>query len=439
MIRRAQHTAGKRLSYPRPLRSRGFFACLLVSVMTVGRLPAEGQAHPHEHGRASGWSIGAQAVPLLTHATPAMDGQSLTEAYLTQPALMGHAQWWGRRLELQGMVNLEGLTLKRGELNAGIWGEGYVDRRHPHTYLHEAIATARLFETRRAAASVSFGKGFAPFGTDDPMTRPFVKYPANHHLAQILERLVGIASLRAGPVLLEAGAFNGDEPRGPEDLANAERFGDSWSARATLLPRTGVEAQASYAELASPEFPSGSGIDHRKWSASTRLESTGHDGDRRYVLVEWARTHQLVGDERGHRFESWLAEGAASRDGVEVGVRLERTTRPEEERLEDPFRTPNPHSDVHLLGITRWSIVTAFAAAPSVRVSVFRARPFVEVAHARTREILGSLIFDPSQLYGSDRMWSLSAGVRVEAGSLHRRMGRYGVALPGAPNGSAGH
>ena len=47
------------------------------------------------------------------------------------------------------------------------------------------------------------------------MVRPFLRYPVNHHLAQILERAVAIAAVRAGPVLAEAGLFNGDEPERP--------------------------------------------------------------------------------------------------------------------------------------------------------------------------------------------------------------------------------
>lgn len=392
---------------------------LLAGALALGARPAGAQ-----------WSAGAAAVPLVTRASPAMDGEALTEAYLTQPVLMGSGSLLGGRLELHGMLNLEGLTLRGGELNAGVWGEGFVDRRHPHTYLHEAVTTARLLDSPRAAASVSLGKGFAPFGTDDPMVRPFVKYPANHHLAQILERLVGVAALRAGPLLLEAGLFNGDEPAGPEDLGTPGRFGDSWSGRVTLLPRAGVEVQASYASVASPEFPAGSGLDHRKWSASARLESRGHDGSGQHVLVEWARTDEMAGGARSFRFRSWLAEGAVRRRGAELSLRLEDTLRPEEERLEDPFRTPNPHTDVHLLGITRWRIASAALSAPALEAGPVRARPFVEVSRAAVAETLGSPVFDPAALYGSDRLWSLSAGVRVEVGAVHRRMGRYGVALP---------
>ena len=43
--------------------------------------------------------------------------------------------------------------------------------------------------------SLSAGKGFAPYGTDDPMSRRMVKFPANHHLSQLLERWVAAAAV----------------------------------------------------------------------------------------------------------------------------------------------------------------------------------------------------------------------------------------------------
>ena len=49
------------------------------------------------------------------------------------------------RGRLEGVLTLdfEGLTLDRGQLTPGAYGEGYADRRHPHTYLHEATASSR--------------------------------------------------------------------------------------------------------------------------------------------------------------------------------------------------------------------------------------------------------------------------------------------------------
>src|SRR3982751_5961789 len=161
--------------------------------------------------------VGAQAIGVVTRVSPAFNGRDFTEGYLTQPALMAHARFLDGRLAMRVTLDFEGLTLQRGELTPGAYGEGYVDRRHPHTYTHEVMATLATGDdpARRFAASLSAGKGFAPFGTDDPMMRPFVKFPANHHLSQILERVVAIGAVRAGPLSLEAGAFHGQRPVGP--------------------------------------------------------------------------------------------------------------------------------------------------------------------------------------------------------------------------------
>src|SRR5690606_33321407 len=212
---------------------------------------------------------GAHAVAVATHAVPALAGEALTEAVLTQPVLSAAVRGWGGRLQLQGMLNLEGVTLADGELNPGAWGEGFVDRRHPHTLLHEAVGTVEL-RRGRAAASLTIGKGFAPYGTDDPMARPFIKFPVNHHLAQILERAVVIGAVRYGPAALEAGVFNGDEPQDPQDMPTLDRLGDSWAARATVWPGAGLELSASHAWLKSPEHVGGAGLDRRMWSAAVR-------------------------------------------------------------------------------------------------------------------------------------------------------------------------
>ncbi|HEV7839195.1 MAG TPA: hypothetical protein VGO75_14090, partial [Gemmatimonadaceae bacterium] len=192
--------------------------------------------------------VGAQVIGVVTRESPALHGRDLTEGYLTQPLLMAMASVWNDRLQIKGTLDLEGVTMKRGELNAGILGEGYIDRRHPHTYLHELVLTGqRNFDHN--GASVTLGKGFAPFGTDDPMARPFEKYPINHHLAQILERAVAIGAVRTRRVILEAGLFNGDEPEGAGDVPNRSRYWDSWSGRVTFLPFPQGELQASYARV----------------------------------------------------------------------------------------------------------------------------------------------------------------------------------------------
>jgi hypothetical protein len=389
-----------------------------------------------DHARG-GITIGAHAIGLVTHARPAIGGRTLTEGYLTQPMLSAHGQIDGGLLRFDGVLNLEGLTLGRGELNAGIWGEGYIDRRHPHTYLHEAVATLLVRAPLRGvpsgvAASLAGGRGFVPFGTDDPMVRPFVKYPSNHHLAQVLERWVLVGGVRAGPLMLEAALLNGDEPTGPTDLGGLRRFGDSWASRVTLVAPGGIELQASRAEIASPELRAGGGNDHAKTSASARWEAAFPRIGAGYGLLEWARTDESADGRASFRFTTVLGEAGLRRGSVHAALRLERTDRPEEERGFDPFRTPAGHVGP-LLGVTRWTVATA-RIGRAVTLAGLGVEPFAEAARLHLAETHGG-IFDPVEMYGADRHWSLSAGVRLAAGAHQQRMGRYGVAAvhPQAP------
>ena len=388
--------------------------------------------HAQDHGAHSDSSIsvmvGAHAIGMVTHQSPAVAGRSLTEGYLTQPTLMFHAG--GRNLPaIQLMLSLEGLTLERGELNPGIVGEGYIDRRHPHTYLHELTATLER-GSDRARASLTVGKGFAPFGTDDPMVRPFVKYPINHHLAQILERVVAVGALRVGPVGVEVGSFNGDEPETSGDAPNRSRLWDSWAVRTTVFPMDGAEIQASYASVRSPEIAKGGGPDDRKWSVSGRLENLGR---KQYALAEWARSTGYVGPDKTLDFNSFLIEGQTGAGPLLLAGRLEVTERADEERLSDPFRTSAGGHDFSILGRSRWTIGTLGVAFPITMRGGASLAPFVEVAQHGARETFRPSGFVPADFYGSDRILVLSAGLRIGIGAIHRRMGRYGAAIPRQP------
>lgn len=369
----------------------------------------------------------AQAIPLVTRADPTATRGSLTEAYLTQPVVMAHGSWnWLRGI---GTLNLEGLTLDRGELTTGGYGEGYVDRRHPHAYLHELLlgGEAARGDVR---ASLFAGRGFAPFGSDDPMVRPLEKYPVNHHLAQVLERVVAVAALRLGPVIGEIGAFNGDEPTSPGSSPEFDRFGDSWASRLTILPFDGGELSASLADVTSPEVRVGHGLDQRKTSLVARY-SRETPNTSRYGMLEWARTNERDNGTLTTSLSSLLGEAALCTKGVIVAARLERTDRPEEEPLLDPFRTARPGTDLSNLGVSRWTTLTASLSAPRLERGVFSGRPFVEIARVGVTAGKPAGIFDPELRYGVRRLWMLSAGVRLRAGSMHGdRMGRYGVAMP---------
>ena len=370
--------------------------------------------------------FGAHGVMLYTFADPVPRNRSLAEVRLVQPAIMAHAGAFSNRLRLLATLNLEGLTIPSGELTPGAWGEGFVDRRHPHTYLHELMLSAPdlLGEVDgRTQISLALGKGFAPFGTDDPMVRPIVRYPVNHHLAQILERAVVIAGVRAGPATVEAGLFNGDEPEEPGQWPKLSRFGDSWSGRLTLRPIPQLELQGSYANVHSPEHRPGSGTDQQKWSGSARW-----DGEVKsfpvYGLVEWARTSEAEGF---FVFHSFLAEGAWATGRSRLHYRFERTERPEEARTLTPFRSVRPHNENSIQGITRWAIHTAgYGFQVGAGGGPVTGLPFVELSYGRMSEIGGG-IFDVSSFYGKRSFLSVSVGVRLSLGMQMHRMGRYGV------------
>lgn len=367
--------------------------------------------------------VAGTAVLAGTHQDPVPGGAALTELKLEQPVLMGRAFLMGGRLRFYGTANLEGLTMDDGVLTPGGFGEGFVDRRHPHTYVHELIGTAVLGTPRAAlGASFSVGKGFVAFGSDDPMNRPALRFPVNHHFAQILERAVLIAGVRAGPAVLEGTLFNGDEPEAPEQWPRLGRFGDSWATRLSLTPARGVEVAGSYARVASPEHRPGAGPHQTKWHAGLRVLRPAGDG-RLYGLAEWARTTDADGF---FAFHSVLAEIEWRRGRHRPYYRFERTTRPEEERLLDPFRSLRPHLDDHILGTTRFTVHTVgYGVGVPLPAAAVRAEPLVEVSLARATTVDGGL-FSPARFYGDDLLWMVTLGVRVRMGGEHR-MGRYGV------------
>ena len=395
----------------------------LLSRALVLLTPLGAQAQSDQHS-ATHFEIGAQATGVVTRESPAIHGRDLTEGYLTQPLVMAQIGFWSV-LTLQSTLDLEGATMKRGELNAGIYGEGYIDRRHPHTYLHELVMTVQ-HELGGAGVSLAAGKGFVPFGTDDPMARPFEKYPINHHLAQILERAIAVGAARTGRLIFEGALFNGDEPESPGDVPNRSRYWDSWSGRLTYIPFSQGEIQTSYARVKSPENATGGGADQRKHSASIRLEDTQHSG---YALFEWARTGDYVASARTFGFTSLLAETWARCGRLSGALRWERTERPDEARLVDDFRNPVPAPDLSITGRSRWTIVSARVAGSFATTKTLTFEPFAELARLRVAPTLKPSGFDPTQFYGSSRMWSVSVGAKLAFGMSHMRMGRYGVAM----------
>jgi hypothetical protein len=389
-------------------------------------------AHPQP--QAPTWSVMGQAVPLVTRGGPTATQPTHLEGYLAQPMIMarGAGRWWS----LDATLNLEGLTLTRGELTLGAQGEGYIDRRHPHAYLHEAIlGVERQFAS--IASSLSAGRGFVPFGSDDPMVRPFAKYPANHHLAQMPERLVLIGAVARRALTFEGATFGGDEPTSPGSSPRLERFGDSWAARATVRPRTSIEMSASVARVRSPESALGDGLDHDKTSFVLRVDRPSVHWSR-HALIEWVQTVEHDESVRS-RYTSFLAEASVCRAGITGALRGERTERPEEERTSDPYRTPRPANHHSTLGTTRWSTYTGSVSTAARAGWPVRVSPFVEVSAARVKRLDDRALFDPSVMYGRGWLWLGSIGARLQLGHAHDRMGQYGAARRTVASAMAGH
>jgi hypothetical protein len=245
-----------------------------------------------------GWmAIGmAQIVPTATIALPADDGTPLARRglYLTQPALMFNIESTGSGVSLRTTLNFEGVTQPAGELTFGGWGEGFLDKRHPHTLLHEAMLSVNIWARDGGGFSVSAGKGFAPYGTDDPMSRPIVKYPTNHHLSQILERWTLNAVYASPQWSAEVGVFGGNEPTSPWDFSNIESFANSWSARVT--GRLGVgrmgfwpwEVSASFGHV-KEEHDDGARVTHL-FNAALRHEKI----IRSAISMLWSRYHAVI-------------------------------------------------------------------------------------------------------------------------------------------------
>jgi hypothetical protein len=387
----------------------------------MSAMSADTAAHP-----SSRLHVMVQAIPLVTRADPSAGGAPVTQAVLSQVVAMLRGSFADGHGALAAALDAEGITMPNGELNTGGYGEGFVDRRHPHTYIHELMVSG-LGQTGPVNWSASAGRGFAPFGTDDPMMRPIVKFPINHHLAQILERATIIGAARVGPIVVEGATFGGDEPSYPSSLPRASRFGDSWSVRATMIPVAGLELQASHARVASPEESSGIGLDQRKQSVSAR--AIAPDGGR-YLLVEWERTTErdAVRMRDVFGYGSALAECAVRTGPFGLALRLEQSERPEEDRLAEPFRTPRPSTDLSINGLTRWRTVTLHVSGPAQVHGSLAGSPFIELADLSAEPRNPQSLFTPERLYGTSRFVMLTAGIRLRIGGAHARMGRYGVA-----------
>ena len=401
--------------------------------VTAASAPPAAMAMDHAMTMVSlggGWmAIGmAQAIPTATVSLPSDDGTPLDRRglYLTQPALMLNIESRESRVALRTTLNFEGLTQPDGELTFGGWGEGFLDKRHPHTYLHEAMLSVNVWAQSGGGFSISAGKGFAPYGTDDPMSRPVIKYPTNHHLSQILERFT-LNAVYVNPLWsVEAGVFGGNEPTSPGDFSNAESFANSWSARVTRHFGLGAmgtwpfELGASYGYI-EEEHGEHDVTVTKLFNLSLRHEND-HEFGRLYSLAEWSVSNPDEGD----GYFSVLGEASVTNGAHKPYARVEYATRPEYPRAGAPgsrgfFRYDH---DDHAIGSTRWLTVVGGYGVTATQLP-FSARPYAEIQWNRVSADRGGI--EPEVLFGRDSFFTLSAGLRLFLGGEPMRMGAYGA------------
>jgi hypothetical protein len=385
-------------------------------------------AHMFTARLGAGWQLlgMAQVIPAVTAGVGADANSAITqtELYATQPVVMFNVESPRSRLVLRTTLNFEGLTQEDGELTFGGWGEGFIDRRHPHTLMHEAMLSVNVWNAAGGSLSVSAGRGFAPYGTDDPMARPVMKYPTNHHLSQILERYTVNGVYRRGGWSIEGGVFDGAEPTGPYDFGNFEGF-DSWSTR--LTRRFGGAGTTAPWEL-SASYARVTEVHHDEESTTGLVNAyVRHDGQYGfgdlYAMVEASRSDP---DGDGDGFHAVLGEVQLTRGRHRPYARIEVATRPEYEREGAPgddgfFRYDH---DAHAEAATRWIITSVGYGYEAVRLP-YSARPFVEIQHNNAARSRGDV--SATGLFGTTRFFSLTAGVRIFLGGGPMRMGSYGV------------
>jgi hypothetical protein len=377
---------------------------------------------------AGGWRLlaMAQAFAMTTWAAPRDPGNPLhdTESYLTQPAVMVNVLSPRAHLALRATLNLEAVTQPQGEITFGGWGEGFIDRRHPHTFLHEAMVSLNAWNVAGGALSLSGGKGFAAYGTDDPMSRPVAKYPTNHHLSQILERWTVNAAYTRGPWSAEGSLFSGQEPDGPWELGNFGGFGRSFSARVIRrFGGTGTTAPwelgASFGSVSEP---------HGGTTARTRLYNATirHSGAHAFGGIYAMAEGSLSDPDHGSGYGSLLGEAQVRIGRHRPYYRVEYATRPEYARRGAPG-TPGFYRYEHdgePVGATRW-LIHSVGYEYDLSGGGVATRPYVEVQHSRVRAERGGI--DPEALFGGRTPWSVSAGFRLFFGGGPMRMGSYGV------------
>lgn len=144
-----------------------------------------------------------------------------------------------------------------------------------------------------------------------------------------------------------------------------------------------------------------------------------------YALIEASRSKS----ERAEPYYSVLAETSVRFSSHLPYARIEYATRPEYARrgTRDEPRFFRYDHDEAPIGATRWLILSA-GYGLTLANSRVSPRPYIEAQYNRVWNERGGI--DPSGLFGRNRFWSISTGMRIFVGGEPMRMGSYGILDP---------
>jgi len=231
--------------------------------------------------------------------------------------VMGARALGAGHVELHGMLSLDPLMGPSGYpllFQAGESADGrttLVDRQHPHDAFMELSGRYTL---PVGADSDLFAYGGLPgepaLGPENFMHRAsgerIPEAPLAHHWLDSTHITMGVVTLgaRRGAWKVEGSAFNGREP--DQNRWNIEtRRLDSWSARVTFEAATGLELQASYGYLASPEALEPAQQIRRTTASAVYRTALG--GSPWATTLAWGRNDKR-GDAPRREVDAWLLE-----------------------------------------------------------------------------------------------------------------------------------
>lgn len=239
---------------------------------------------------------------------------------------MGMAQHplLGGQLTLRVMTSLEPLTVGRcgypdlAQSGESCRGAALHDRQHPHDLFMETAARYQRAVGDRVAVEIYGGPAGEPaLGPvaypHRPSAAPELFAPIAHHWLDATHVSFGVVT---GGVYgrrwkAEASVFNGREPDEARYGLDVARL-DSWSARASWLPRPRLALQASTGVLRDVGHHGDETVDVRRTTASATYHRLTPHG-------VWATTGAWgVNREHGESSHAWLAETAIDVSAADV-------------------------------------------------------------------------------------------------------------------------